>query len=118
MLCLIKAYEVMVILNIRKLLTKAMLVHPKLMSYRNFSFVEGLVGWGEIFMEAFRVFKNEEWLNKAGWIVSLLLCTARVKKDGLNFWIVEDNKQPTADFMVGNSGLMHFLLRYLGPSTL
>jgi len=117
-LCLIRAYEALGDSKCKEIAERAMMMRPQLLSYRDFSFVDGLVGWGEVYLEAFRVFKDKEWLGRAEWIVSLLLNTIRVKSDGTIFWIVEDNKQPTADFMVGSSGLIHFLLRYLAPSKL
>jgi len=72
-----------------------------------------MAGWGEIYLEAFRVSKSEEWLGRATWIAQAL-CTLKCKLPGNGaYWIVENAHFPTADLMLGSSGVIHFLMRYL-----
>lgn len=75
----------------------------------------GLSGLGEVFLEAWRVFRNEEWRQRADWIAGIFENTFQRNDDGSGRWLIEENDTPTADLLVGNSGIIHFLLRCLYP---
>lgn len=81
----------------------------------NLSQANGLSGLGEVYLEAWDVLKEDRWLQRAGWIAQVIM---HLKKQHVTYgpyWLVEHERQPTANFMVGNSGVLHFLLRYCYP---
>lgn len=115
-LCFITAYEILGDVSYRKIAEGALQRYPRFMVHSNFSLANGLAGLGEIYLKAARILGSDEWQQRADFILNLLLNTRRGGED-LCYWIIEDNKNPTADFMVGNSGILHFLLNYLSPKS-
>jgi serine/threonine protein kinase len=94
---------------------KAMRVQPVDRVYGSLSQYHGMAGLGEIYLEAFRVTGQEEWWDRAGWIAQYL-CAVKFQPDQERvYWLAENSHFPTADLMVGGSGVIHFLLRYLHP---
>lgn len=75
----------------------------------------GLSGIGEVYLEAWRVFNNQEWFNRAGWIAQVILQQKKLHTQYGTYWLVKGERQPVANFMVGNAGVLHFLLRYCHP---
>lgn len=73
----------------------------------------GLSGLGELYLEAFRVLKDESWQKRAGWIAQVLMNMRNWNPKYGNYWVVGHEKHSIAGFMTGNSGILHFLLRYL-----
>ncbi|WP_207513510.1 protein kinase/lanthionine synthetase C family protein [Longitalea luteola] len=95
--------------------TGALLNHPKQVLDNNLSQLQGLSGLGEVYLEAYKVFQEAEWQERAGWIAQVIM---HLKKDHPQFgpyWLVQHERQPTSEFMTGNSGVIHFLLRYCYP---
>lgn len=76
----------------------------------------GLSGLGEVYLEAYKVFKTEEWLQRAGWIAQVIMQLKKQHPKYGSYWLVEHERQPVANFMIGNAGVMHFLLRYCYPN--
>jgi hypothetical protein len=111
-MCL-KAYETLRDDEYRRLAQKALLKFPPRVVHINLSQQNGLAGLGEVYLEAWRVLQDDEWRNRAAWIASFFLHTFFRNPDGSGFWILEENNPPTADFLVGISGVIHFLARYL-----
>lgn len=107
----VKAYQVLGDLSYKMFAERALNSHPKCLVDGNLTMSHGVVGIGEVYLEAFRVFKNDEWFFRSEWIANLLHSLRKNDGGQSSFWITEDDKLPTADFMVGNSGIMHFLLR-------
>lgn len=117
-LAFIKAYDCFKLPIYKTYATGALYNHHPRVIDANLSQCHGLSGLGEVYLEAFRVFNDEEWHNRAGWISQVLM---RLKKQHSNhgpYWIVEHEREPVANFMVGNSGLAHFLLRYCYPDNI
>ncbi len=98
--------------------TGALLNHPKQVIENNLSQSLGLSGLGEIYLEAYRVFQEKEWLERAGWIAQVIMHMKKEHPQHGPFWLVQHERQPTADFMGGNSGVVHFLLRYCYPDAI
>ncbi|GAA0536611.1 class III lanthionine synthetase LanKC N-terminal domain-containing protein [Chitinophaga japonensis] len=116
-LTFIRAYESLKDPVYKQMAMKAMSNHPPKVTYRNLSHAGGIVGLGEVYLEAARVFKEEEWQKRADWIAgSLVGLKKRVNEDTVN-WIT-DTVHSTADLMTGNCGVIHFLARWLSPSTM
>lgn len=91
--------------------THALQVHPIDIKYRNLSQCHGLSGLGDIYLEAARVLGDEQWRERASAIANTLFHLRRETENGSVTWLVENFHQPTADLMVGASGVIHFLLR-------
>jgi len=81
----------------------------------NLSQCHGQSGLGEIFLEAARTLGDEQCLEAAHDIAAKLWQLRRETPDGAVTWLVEDSYKPTADLMVGNAGVCHFLARLQSP---
>jgi serine/threonine protein kinase len=112
-LTFIKAYELLMCEKYKKLAEGALRInHFNFVNY-NLSQCHGMSGLGEIYLEAFRVFRSEEWLKRATWITELLVSMKRINNNTNHYyWLASSPEFPTADFMAGNSGIVHYLLHY------
>ncbi|MEZ2338330.1 lanthionine synthetase LanC family protein [Mucilaginibacter sp. RCC_168] len=115
-LVFIKAFELLKLTVYKQAASSALLSHPQYISSNYITQSGGLAGLGEVYLEAHRILKDEEWIDRASHIVSVLLHTAKVQLSGDLYWLEGSDSTPTADFMIGNSGIIHFLLRYNNPS--
>ncbi|TDX01830.1 class III lanthionine synthetase LanKC N-terminal domain-containing protein [Dinghuibacter silviterrae] len=115
-LVLIKAHETFKDERYRIIAEKALNIYPKQITNINFSQENGLTAMGELYLEAWRVFNNPEWMNRAIWIAEAFTHTLNRTKTGSGYWKMEEYEDPTADLMIGNSGIIHFLLRCLDPT--
>jgi serine/threonine protein kinase len=95
--------------------TGALLNHSQQVVDNNLSQLQGLSGLGEIYLEAHKVFQEPEWLERAGWISQVIMHLKKEHPQHGPYWLVQGERQPTPDFMIGNSGVIHFLLRYCFP---
>ncbi|MCY7273651.1 MAG: protein kinase/lanthionine synthetase C family protein [Phormidesmis sp. CAN_BIN44] len=93
----------------------ALRIHPSKVCYSNLSQCHGLSGLGEILLEAYRVLGETEWLMRASNVEKTILALAREEANGI-CWLVENPFHPTADLMIGCSGVAHFLARMALPS--
>ncbi|MEB3179941.1 MAG: lanthionine synthetase LanC family protein [Nostocaceae cyanobacterium] len=91
--------------------THALQVHSVDIKYRNLSQCHGLSGLGDIYLEAARVLGDQQWLERANAIANTLFYLRRETDSNGVTWLVENFHQPTADLMVGVSGVVHFFLR-------
>jgi len=115
-LVLIKAYEVFKAPFYKQAAENVLSHYPSYMVHSNFTQNNGLSGLGELYLEAYRVFNNKEWEKRANWIANLFMHTCIRNSDNAIHWIMEENNDPTADFMLGTSGIIHFLIRCYMPS--
>ena len=116
-LCFIKAYEVLGDPSYKKIAENALKANPKYLVFPNFSLAHGLAGLAKTYLYAAKVFKDEEWQERADFLVNVLLQTCKGKDEHACYWIIEDNKSPTADYMVGNGGILGLMLAYQFPSS-
>lgn len=112
LLVLVKAYECSNHPTIKKQAEETLLAIPANIVTDNFEQETGLAGLGELYLEAARVFKRSEWNQRADWIAITLMHTRR-KGSGGCYWLSNNTSFATADFMTGNGGIVHFLLRHL-----
>ena len=91
---------------------KGLRIHPTDLRYPNLSQCHGVCGLGEIYLEAARVLSDDEWYERAEWLVFLLSDLRHETQNGCATWLVEDPYLPTADLMVGSGGVLHFLMRF------
>ncbi len=112
-LCFLKAYENNQNPLYKKYAEAALRCDVDNIYYSNLSQCNGISGLGEIYLEAHRVLKDDIWLQRAASIVQLLMRLAkRSEKYGM-YWLVESEQQPIPGFMLGNAGILHFVMRYL-----
>jgi serine/threonine protein kinase len=98
--------------------TGALLNLPNKVLDNNLSQLQGLSGLGEIYLEAYKVFQENEWLERAAWIAQVIMHLKKENPQYGPYWLVQHERQPTPDFMTGNSGILHFLLRYCNPEVI
>lgn len=114
-LTFLKAYEVTGKDQYRHFAEQALFINPKELATHQISLCHGAAGLGDIYLEAFRVTQDEQWLERATRIAALLSALSQETNNKELYWNVEQREFPTADLMVGSSGIAHFLLRYLYP---
>lgn len=118
LLTIIKAYEVLNDSHFKTITENALRQYPMCILKNNYTQDTGLAGLGELYLEAYRVFKTSDWKKRADWIANVYIHTSIRNPDGFIHWALEENTEPTADFMTGNSGIIHFLIRCNGKSSL
>ncbi|WP_276483743.1 protein kinase/lanthionine synthetase C family protein [Paraflavitalea pollutisoli] len=74
---------------------------------------DGLSGLGEIYLQAAKVFGDDQWFHRAEWIVQVILNLRRDDEAAGPFWLVEGERKPVADLMVGNTGVALFLMKWV-----
>lgn len=114
-LAFMKAYALLKNPSYKEFSTGALHAHSAKVVGSNLSQNNGLSGLGEIYLEAYELLHDDQWLERAGWIAQTII---RLKKHHAKYgpyWLVEDEKQPIPGFMVGSAGVIHFLLRYCHP---
>lgn len=114
-LAFIKAYECTGNDHYKQYATGALRGITPFITDSNIGQWQGLSGLGEVYLEAYRVFGDEEWQQRADWIVQVIMQLKKHHPKYGSYWLVEHERQPVANFMVGNSGVLHFLLRYCYP---
>lgn len=90
---------------------KALRVHPINICNANLSQCNGLSGLGDIYVEALRIFGEEEWQHRAHNVARILCSMAHVTETGELYWLTENAHVATAGLMVGSAGILHFLMR-------
>lgn len=79
----------------------------------NIGLYQGLTGLGEVYIDAFSITNDEKWLEKARWITSFIIALKRLDvRTNQSYWLVEGERHPVGNFMIGNSGILHYLLKY------
>ncbi|WP_130855571.1 lanthionine synthetase LanC family protein [Olivibacter jilunii] len=101
----------------KRIVKGALLNHPERIAYRILGQNAGLCGLGEVYLEAYSVFKEDIWRLRADWIAELLTNLYTNIDPNSCFWVM-DNLNNTADLMDGNCGTIHFLARWLEPEKL
>lgn len=114
-LAFIKVYELTGESIYKKYAQKGLIGIPETILDNNIGQRTGLSGLGEIYLEAYRVFKENIWFERAGWIAQVIMHLKKEHHRHGTYWLVENERHPTGSFMSDNSGVIHFLLRYSNP---
>ncbi|HEY0271843.1 MAG TPA: lanthionine synthetase LanC family protein, partial [Chitinophaga sp.] len=117
-LTFIKAYEVLGEATYKDFATQVLRHFPRRYRRNKLNTAWGISGLGEVYIEAYRVFGDEEWLQRADYIAQTLLALTVHSRDGGQGWFTDTDRGSTADLMLGISGVVHFLMRYLYPQKL
>lgn len=107
---LIKAYEITKDNNFKKAVESICHQIPERIVLINDTFTEGLPGLGEVYLEACRVFKQNNWYKRAEWIAGLYLNSAFRKDSNILFKSIEEQENFN---LLGFSSATHFLISYL-----
>jgi serine/threonine protein kinase len=110
-IALVKAYELLKDSAFKDSAENILAQYPRHMVHENIAQDIGLTGMGELYLEAYRAFGNQEWKDRANGIVHVLLHTRQENPGETVHWLNNNANYPTADLMVGNSGVIHFLIR-------
>lgn len=116
--CLLKAYDVLGNPRYRDMAVRTLRMNDPFLAGRDLTQAQGLIGLGEIYLEASRLLDDEEWYQRAGWIATYVTNYRYLQEDGSSFWMTDGTALATPGFMVGNCGITHFLMRYLHPRLL
>jgi lantibiotic modifying enzyme len=114
-LTFLKAYVCLGDPTYKQFANGALLNCPRLIVDNNLSQYQGLCGLGEVYLEAYRILGDSEWIERADWIAQVIMHLKREHPQHGPYWLVQNERQPTSDFMGGNSGVIHYLLRYCFP---
>jgi serine/threonine protein kinase len=114
-LTFMKAYSLLGDERYKDFATRALYYNDSGFVDNNLGQCYGLCGLGEVYLEAFRTFQSEEWLERATWITDVLMHVKFEHSAHGLYWIIEHERQPVVDFGFGNSGVIHYLLRYVFP---
>jgi len=103
----IRAYEVTRNEMYKIIAETVLLNYPDRIVMDNFTQQNGLAGLGDIYIEAYKAFKDPKWLARAQWIADVLIHTTFNA-----YWALKNATAPGADLIPGNTGIMHFLLHF------
>lgn len=78
----------------------------------------GLAGVGEVYLEAYRILRDECWRERAADIATVLV--ALFRRRSRHPWQLLSGELPAyADgLMLGTAGILHFLLRHYDPAAM
>ncbi|WP_343305161.1 protein kinase/lanthionine synthetase C family protein [Chitinophaga niabensis] len=114
-LAFIKGYAIVRDQTYKEFATGALNIHPKMLLTGNSSLYNGLSGLGEVYLEAYQLLQDDQWMERAEWIAQLIMRLKKTHARYGSYWLVENEKQPVPGFTQGNGGVLHFLLRYCYP---
>lgn len=116
-LALLKHYEVTKDDSYLHIIDKILNTYSNEYSRNNLSTCCGLSGIGEVFIEAYKITKNIKWLQTSSNIANDLLALSEEHGSNSIMWSTVKPQSRTADLMVGQGGIIHFLLRFLDPDS-
>jgi len=90
--------------------------HPRLISSESLDLLNGLAGLGEVYLEAFKVFGETEWDERATHIAAFLCHTGTKNSVGNKYWYTGKSERTDGSLLNGHAGIIHFLMRYLKPT--
>jgi hypothetical protein len=108
----ISAYEIYKVDKYKTIAEEILNSFPHCLIHENLSLYSGIIRLGELYLEAFRVFKLSHWLRRAEWIINVLTHTYREDNNDQIYWLSNNSNYQTADLMKGQTGLIHFLMNY------
>lgn len=108
----IKAYEITKNEIYKNISESILSSYPSKIKIQNISILNGLAGLGEVYLYAWKIFTNEKWLIRATWIANVFKHTIYKNENGKLYWIQNDPRNPYADLLIGNCGILYFLIHY------
>lgn len=112
-LCFTKAFQTMGDAAYKKIAERAFYSIPEKIVHSDFTMFNGISGLARVYLISADILGNPEWHERADFIIDSLLKVYLSDAEHYCFWMTQEGKTPTADFMIGNSGIMHLLSCYL-----
>lgn len=116
--CLLKAFEVLGNPLYREAAEQTLSKYDPFETGVDLTAAHGLVGRGEVMLEAHRILGDQQWYQRAGWIATFLNHYYRRPADDVISWYTDATPIATPSLLLGNCGIIHFLLRYNHPGKL
>jgi len=111
-LAFLKAFELTKYPSYFAFVEKILHALPANLIYQNLSQCHGMSGLGEIYLEAYQITQVPEWKERAAWIANVIIHQQKHLSETAIYWLPEMKELATADMMIGNAGIIHFLARY------
>lgn len=115
-LAFLKGYSLTGVQKYKQIAVAALSNHPPGIISNDLGQVSGLSGLGEVYLQAAKILGEDEWMERAGRIAQVLLHLKKEHETHGPYWLVRHERHPLPEFMNGNSGILHFLARYLYPN--
>jgi lantibiotic modifying enzyme len=116
MLCLIHSYKLLNLDHYKQLAEVNLRILPKRSISFDFTLQSGLASRGCLFLEAFRITKDNEWKHRANWIFELFEHTLQKRGGKCGAWMMTQNMLNTVDLFDGTAGILSFLLQLHNPN--
>lgn len=110
-LTFLRAYEQTSDIKYATAARHALTIQPIQSHHANLFQYEALCSLGETYIEAFRILNDPQWLEQASDLAILLCDKARSTQTGELYWLTQDSPIANASLMLGNAGVLHFLMR-------
>ena len=118
LLCLLKAYECLKDPRYQQTAIAGLRSLPLFPNPNDLTQMDGLSGLGELYLEAAKVLKSEEWQVRADRIAHLMVHLFLQDKDCAGYWSMNTRDEAPPSLLTGSSGVAHFLLRYQHPESI
>ncbi|UOE48690.1 protein kinase [Mucilaginibacter sp. SMC90] len=113
--CLIRAWQVFRHPPYRLAAEEILGSYPDGLHSNYLSAASGVAGIGQVMLDAYVVFKDVTWLDKAISIAGNLLNSAFRGTNGHIYWLEGSDSRPAASWMNGSAGVLDFLIRLEQP---
>ncbi|SEO09374.1 Serine/threonine protein kinase [Mucilaginibacter gossypiicola] len=117
-LMLIRAYESKKEKHIKDAVYRLLNAYPDYPDTDYLGFENGLGGIGEVYLEAYRVFGDENWQRRADAIAEFLLHSGSTYDTSSRYWMPVKDAHFIPGLLSGQAGILHFLMHYLKPENL
>jgi len=115
-LCFIRAFDLFKEIRYKEISEQILYQLPEFHIEEDFSLAFGMTGIGEVLLEAYTTLGNKEWYDRTHWIATVLFYTVQDNLPNKGLWSIGlGNEVASAGLMTGNSGVIHFLMRYMYP---
>ncbi|MCW3464110.1 class III lanthionine synthetase LanKC N-terminal domain-containing protein [Chitinophaga nivalis] len=106
------AFEILNDVGYKDIAIKILSLLPPHIMHDNLCLANGISGWGIAYIEAYRIFKDASWLERATWITSVILNAIQEQGDGNTYWLANKSNTPAVDLGTGQSGIIYYLMKY------
>ncbi len=111
----IRAYDLLKEERFKTAACAALVHHPPDITSNYIGQANGLAGLAEVYLEAYAVFGDISWLDRARNIMTFLNYMYTPAANGGIYWVDGHGEWPEPGLMTGQAGLIHLLLRFQKP---
>lgn len=106
----IEAYDTLKYDKYKQIAESALMYLPEQPISNDYSWANGLAGIANLYLEAFRVLRSNEWRQRADWIMGLFKHSFVERKTDLGYWAVNIFEGLEPDLFSGVGGIIRLLL--------